>query len=76
MLNSDKIEGIEIGVDDYGFYYLPKSAFSNDEIEELKVLFVVDEVEITDDMIEEGIENIEDPLGENYRWHYSFSKKD
>lgn len=75
MINQEKIDEIKAGVEEYSFYYIPKSAFSNKEVEELKDLFLVDEIEITDVMIDEGIENIEEKLEENERWHYSFASK-
>ena len=70
-------EEIENGVAEYDNYYMmPKGSMSTKMYEELKNHFKCWEEFVSDEMIEDGIEGIEEPLRYTERWHYCFTDKE
>jgi len=69
-------EEIEEGVEEYGIYMIPKGAMSTTMYKELRTHFNGWEEFISDEMIEDGIDGIEEPLEYHERWHYCFSEKE
>ena len=67
----DIVDMIEMGISNYENYYLPKSAFSSDEIQILRDRYFVEEVRLIPELAAE-VEGIGDegiPLSWSEEWH-------
>lgn len=69
-----ELDEIRAGVCEYEKFLILKSSFSEEQIAELKKEFKVEEIHVSDEIIENGIDNLEE-LGKTERWHYVFSQK-